>query len=652
MFSSTSDSLNNELIKHKKIEDKIHILNQLGANMLEDSPQVALKYLDSAYFFSKKYSNKKGIADSYYFKGILHYNFNELVLAADNLKISYKIYSEIKDTNNIKDLLSILGYIYYYLGDSHKSLHYYSNLKEYYKSNNNLKGVSETYTYLGNVYLNESKYFLSLNMYYESLKNAKLINNEQLEANSYVNIGIVYNLLFMFNDAKDFNLRALAINKRYKDNENIANNLLNLAKIYRNQNKLDSSMTFLKESLVYAEQSHNLLLITNILSEKAYLHTTKSEIDEAIKLYKYSIKVNDSINNHLFSSYDKASLARLYLKQKINYEEILPLLNDAFQTTKTTNDIKLKELIYYGFAEYYEKKNDLTKALQYYKLYMSARDSIFSSDIKKEAGRLEGKYEMEAELAKQQRNQEIKESKQNFIINSAILGLIALIVFLFFLWRERSKSEKLLLNILPKSIEKRLKRKIKYIADSYENVTVVFIDISNFTDMSKSEKPEYIVNMLNKIYTEFDKVADKYSLEKIKTIGDCYMAAAGIPDPNENHCIAAANFTLEVMKKMQGYKIFNGKTLSFKVGIDCGPVVAGVIGEKKFIYDLWGDVVNTASRMEQYSDTGKIQVTERFVECLQKSSNNFSNPNFNLILRGDVKIKGKGIMKTYWMEYD
>jgi len=171
--------------------------------------------------------------------------------------------------------------------------------------------------------------------------------------------------------------------------------------------------------------------------------------------------------------------------------------------------------------------------------------------------------------------------------------------------------------------------------------------------------PQQIVNMLNTVFTELDHIALKYGIEKIKTIGDCYMAAAGIPKPRNDHAEAIANFALEAIKLIDNGKLsvdkiheseisrfepLNLKSLNFRIGIDCGPVVAGVIGEQKFIYDLWGDTVNTASRMEDNGVAGKIQVTSRFREKL-----GIRNEELGIKFeeRGGIEIKGKGIMRTY-----
>jgi class 3 adenylate cyclase len=212
---------------------------------------------------------------------------------------------------------------------------------------------------------------------------------------------------------------------------------------------------------------------------------------------------------------------------------------------------------------------------------------------------------------------------------------------------EREKSEKLLLNILPNVIAERLKAGEQFIADKYEEASIVFIDIVGFTSIASDEPPEKVVAMLDDIFTVFDKINEKFGLEKIKTIGDCYMAVAGIPSPRKDHTEAAAKFALEAMgtatKKLQ---IIYGDKLHFRCGIDCGPVIAGIIGKKKFIYDLWADVVNTASRLEEYGVSDKIHVSERFYKNFTNGGNKL---NLQFEERGEIEVKGKGTMKTYFL---
>ncbi|MBM2815064.1 MAG: adenylate/guanylate cyclase [Ignavibacteria bacterium] len=211
---------------------------------------------------------------------------------------------------------------------------------------------------------------------------------------------------------------------------------------------------------------------------------------------------------------------------------------------------------------------------------------------------------------------------------------------------EKNKSEKLLLNVLPESIANRLKDGETPIADHFDEASILFIDIADFTKMSAKSNPQTMVRELNKIFTIFDKISAKFGLEKIKTIGDCYMAAAGIPEPRQDHAEAIAGMALEVMNVMDGYKTDDGYDIRFRIGLDCGPIVAGVIGEQKFIYDLWGDPVNTASRMEYFGVVGRIQCTERFKDVLHLAD---VGHLFTFEERGEIEIKGKGMMRTYFL---
>jgi adenylate cyclase len=203
----------------------------------------------------------------------------------------------------------------------------------------------------------------------------------------------------------------------------------------------------------------------------------------------------------------------------------------------------------------------------------------------------------------------------------------------------RAKSEALLLNVLPESIALRLKDKPESLADQFDEATVLFADIVNFTKMSLRVSPVRLVALLDQIFAEFDRITERLGLEKIKTIGDAYMVAGGIPEPRVDHAEAIARMALEMLHVVQTDARF--RDLNLRVGIHTGPIVAGVIGRKKFIYDLWGDSVNTASRMESHGVEGRIQVTEETYERLRHA--------FTFEERGIVEVKGKGPLKTYFL---
>ncbi len=204
---------------------------------------------------------------------------------------------------------------------------------------------------------------------------------------------------------------------------------------------------------------------------------------------------------------------------------------------------------------------------------------------------------------------------------------------------EQERSERLLLNILPAPIAEQLKDGHQVVADTFSSVTVLFADIVDFTPLSSQLRPNELVALLNNIFSTFDTLAERYGLEKIKTIGDAYMVVGGLPTPREDHTEAVASMALAMQEAITHFNRNNERPFEMRIGIDTGPVVAGVIGTKKFAYDLWGDTVNTASRMESHGLPGAIQVTVNTYEKLQHA--------FNFKLRGPIEVKGKGTTQAY-----
>jgi class 3 adenylate cyclase len=209
------------------------------------------------------------------------------------------------------------------------------------------------------------------------------------------------------------------------------------------------------------------------------------------------------------------------------------------------------------------------------------------------------------------------------------------------LQEEQEKSERLLLNVLPRPIADRLKAGESTIADIFQDVTVLFGDICGFTEFSARASPKELVDMLNRVFSSFDQLTEKYEVEKIKTIGDAYLAVAGLPTPRADHADAMARVAVEMQKEVLQFRREHKVDLEMRIGIHTGPVVAGVIGKNKFIYDLWGDTVNTASRMESHGIPGRIHVSQAFFDRLQD--------RFPFECRGEIMVKGKGMMQTYFL---
>lgn len=207
---------------------------------------------------------------------------------------------------------------------------------------------------------------------------------------------------------------------------------------------------------------------------------------------------------------------------------------------------------------------------------------------------------------------------------------------------ERDKAEALLLNVLPTSIADRLRADTGTIADSFDSASIVFADVADFTPLAQHLAPAELVGLLDRLFSRFDVLVEQHGLEKIKTIGDCYMVAAGIPDPRPDHARAAALLALDMREAMRSSAWLGQDGLELRIGIGSGPVVAGVIGRKRFLYDLWGDAVNTASRMESHGTPGEIQITRATYELVKDE--------FVCRSRGFVSVKGKGEMPTWYLD--
>jgi len=308
---------------------------------------------------------------------------------------------------------------------------------------------------------------------------------------------------------------------------------------------------------------------------------------------------------------------------------------------------------YLKLSELYERTGYASASLKYYRNYIAFRDSVKNITSVQQMAEMEvAQKQIELDLANQQkRTQKIV----TISIGTALFLIFLLAVGLFrrnlyikrtktIIEKEKDRSDRLLLNILPEETALELKESGAVKANKFESVTVLFTDFEAFTALSEDVNPEVLVNRLGVYFTAFDEIVEKYELEKIKTIGDSYMCAGGLPFPIEDHAIKMVKAAFEILQFVEDAK--SGETedaLSFdmRIGINTGPVVAGVVGSKKFSYDIWGDTVNVASRMETNSETGKINISEHTFKLVKDE--------FNCEYRGEIAVKNRGKMKMYFV---
>jgi len=344
-------------------------------------------------------------------------------------------------------------------------------------------------------------------------------------------------------------------------------------------------------------------------------------MDKTRPIIRYPLPVAGNKNSFLQKSIEYSLTAYRLGKQ-------IPALDEVRSWTKSLSDA-------------YRELNDFKRSYYYLDSNRIFKDSVFNIEKEKLINNMSTRREMDVkEKEIQIKTVSLEKAKIQRIALAG--GLIGLIIILFVIYRGHRKSERLLLNMLPAKIARRLKLKEKPIADLFRDASVVFIDIVEFTSFSKNKEPDYLVSMLTDFFTKLDELSGKHGMEKIKTIGDCYMAVCGLPEPLPDSVDRTARFALDSRDLMRSYKTADGCNIRVRIGIDTGKVVAGVIGEKKFSYDLWGDVVNTAFHMESHGIPGEIQITENVFHKL--------DGKFKMKERGEVEIKGKGKMRTWILE--
>jgi len=291
-------------------------------------------------------------------------------------------------------------------------------------------------------------------------------------------------------------------------------------------------------------------------------------------------------------------------------------------------------VIYKRYSELYEKQEKWKNFSNYFKKFHELEKELKNEEVKKKAAQYELQKtielkEKEAEIERL-RNVELRKAYDEIEVRNRIIET------------EKSKSEKLLLNILPYEVAEELKESGTTKARHYDNVTVMFTDFKDFTKLSEKLTPQELVDELHSCFTAFDLISEKYKLEKIKIIGDAYMAASGLPVPDENHAEKIIRASIEILDFMKKRKEQLGnKTFEIRIGIHTGSVVAGVVGMKKFTFDIWGDTVNIAARMEQHSEPGRINISATTYELIKNK--------FSCTHRGKIDVKNKGCIEMYYV---
>lgn len=489
-------------------------------------------------------------------------------------------------------------------------------------------------------------------------------------ASVHNNLSLVYYDQHDYDEAFRHARISMALEKKEGDPRRLHSSLNNLAIIFEHTGPIDSAIYYHQQALEMAHEINNPYSIGLSLSNLGNNYAINNQLDLAESTLMEALRIRDSLGYHRGLAYTHNRLASLYL-QKNQLEKSQAHAIKSLENAQSASEVKVIRMAYERLMEVAEKKNDPLNELKYLKLATELKDSILNESNTKEITQMMANYEFEKkqlldsienaqtlreqsllfeERLKVERNQRII-----FMVTGVLLLVLAIgwwrrYKFIMkaskIIQREKERSDELLLNILPAKVAEELKEKGNSEARVFEKVTVIFTDFADFTKKAQHLTATELVDELNVCFKAFDLIMEECGLEKIKTIGDAYLAAGGL-NGDSNVCDvihAALEVKKFIMSRNEDPSIPAKAKFDMRVGINTGPVVAGIVGIKKFQYDIWGDTVNTAQRMEAACGLNKINISDNTYELIK------DDPRYDFQCRGFVEVKGKGGMRMWYVE--
>ncbi|MBI3500435.1 MAG: tetratricopeptide repeat protein [Bacteroidetes bacterium] len=570
-------------------------------------------------------------------------------------KLNYK--------NDIGEAFRQMGLTCKRHGNLNEALNYFLKAETIWEENRYSKGMAASYEDIGGAYFNNGDYAHASEYFWKSLKTMEITGNKHGEANCY---GDLAEILAQNGDnvkALEYYNTAIKILNENGLQQHTASPLSGIGIIYFSQKNYEKAIDYFKQSLAIDEKTGDKKSISTMLNDIGSAYDEEGKYDMALDYYFKALQLSEELKVPDQTSMNLYNIGYVYGKQK-KFEQAIEYLKKGLALAKQINSKFDIKNAFQFLSETYQRMGDYKNAYEYHKLYSDTKDSLLNEESSKQIAEMQTKYETEKKeqqitlLNKDKELQDAQLNRQKIVIWSVGGGLFVVLTLSIFIFRERRKSEKLLLNILPVETARELKANGKAKAKHYESVTVMFTDFKGFTTIAEKLSAEELVSELDFLFKKFDEIISKYNIEKIKTIGDAYMCASGLPTPNSNHAENIVRAALEIQKFMEESAISSLQSANEKqklwtadwnlrIGIHSGSVTAGVVGDKKFAYDIWGDTVNTASRMESSGEPGKINISGATYQILQ-GFENLEGLEFKL--RGKIPAKNKGEIEMYFVE--
>ena len=620
----TADSLKS-LIDNSKVDTtQVNALNELSYYILNLDPQEAIKYGLRAREMSKLLNYGKGKAYALKNMGLGYYYQGDYLKVLDYWTQSLDTFEEIPDTTGIANMLNNLGAIYYTQGSNAKAIEFFLQSLRISEHLNDTLRITSALVNVGGIYSdNEKDYPKALNYFWQIGKIAELYPIDNQTFGGYLTgIGELYSNLGNYDSALYYLEQSIPV---YENTVRIPETLIRIGKVHKEKGEYETAIQYQKEAYQSAKESSQALFMTRSLLMLGDIYQDLGKSKEA------------------HAAYNEAET--LAIEGGLNYE-----LRD----------------IYKGLALTYANQGAFEDAYKYNAQFQAIKDTLFNLETDDKVRGLQFTYEIEKKegqidlLEKDSEIARLQTKRQKAIsIGTGIAGFLLLLLAVSLYKRyqfiqktkkiieeEKKRSDNLLLNILPSETAEELKMNGEAKARSYEKVSILFTDFKGFTSIAANMTPEELVREIHERYKAFDEIITHHGIEKIKTIGDAYMAAGGLPMPNETNPMDVVKAAIEIRDYIEQLKLRRMKEgrpyFEIRIGIHTGPVVAGIVGIKKFAYDIWGDAVNIASRMESNSEPGKVNISQ--------TTYDFVKDKVVCKYRGEIEAKNRGKLKMYFAD--
>ena len=603
----------------------VNYLIQKSKENLSENPDTAISYANQALEIADKINFSKGAATALKNIGIVYFLQGKALEALDFYDQSLKRFIELNDYSGIANLYSNIGALHYDRGDDTKALeNYLESLKYAEKAEDKFRILIALNNVGGIYFIKKATYDKSLEYYKKALKLCEELDKKEEMGTICVNIGSIYFEKDEDSTALSYFNQALAAFGNSEGSLHVYNSL---GKLYAKEGKFEMAIQNHTRALATAEKTNNLMPILESLMGLGKAYLKKGDYKKALVYYTRSEKPA--------------------VEARANHE--------------------LKDL-YQEMAQTYAKIADYNKAFKYQSLYSSIKDTIYNTDTDKKIGMLQFDFDLSKKqteinlLTKDKDIQAVNIKRQKLAKNAFLAGLILAFIIAVLIFRgyrvkvrtnkildkQKDEIEHLLLNILPKEVANELQTSGESKPRHYEEVSVLFTDFQGFTSIADKLSPTALVEQLNECFLAFDAIIEKYNLEKIKTIGDAYMCAGNIPSPNPGHAYKIIKAALEIQEFMERHNVRRAEKgmqgWQIRIGVHIGPVVAGVVGKKKYAYDIWGNAVNVASRMESNGTPGRVNISADTHEIVKEW--------FVCSHRGKIYAKNLGDLDMFYVDYE